>query len=319
MTIFRGLGIDDYHRHKAVTNTKLKTFRASPLLYHKVYNLHTVALPDKECFKLGRAADCLIFDGREAYQEQYIVPPSTYLNEKGEQRPWRFGANYTDAWRNAQVMQGLTVLTTEQAIQAEKMLQAITHDPLAAALLSQGEPQVTFRRDSVRFGMEIQVRPDWLSEKPIDVPQLELTSGGLPYLCDLKSIRNFDDIFKPLDPENPWMGKTIWSLGYHRQSGMQQWVAEKDIGRTAHFLIFVETVEPMRVAVVQLDPDYIDAGWSDVEADLFRLKNCITANKWPGSPERVLTLRAPLRVLETSAREAIASSSAGIPVGQEVV
>ncbi len=112
------------------------------------------------------------------------------------------------------------------------------------------------------------------------------------------------------------MGKTIWSLGYHRQSGMQQWVAEKDIGRTAHFLIFVETVEPMRVAVVQLDPDYIDAGWSDVEADLFRLKACMMANVWPGSPERVLTLRAPNHVLETASREATASAAAGFPIGQ---
>ncbi len=193
----------------------------------------------------------------------------------------------------------------------EHMLISMNGHAATTALLSQGEPQVTIRRHSEKFDVDVQVRPDWFSQDPISIPELHLESDGLPYFVDLKTTADWSDWWDPIDPEDPRAGAPVWKYGYHRQGGFVQWVGFQDIGRTAHFLVVVETREPFRVGVVRLHPEYLDVGWSAVAADLQRLRACQIADKWPGSVERCVELKPPQHVLDKANREVKASVEAG--------
>ncbi len=310
MTIIRSLAMREYHNHRAITNTKLKLFRRSPLLFHRVYNEKSYIIPTTRAMVMGRAIDTLLFDGREEFAKQYTTAPETYENDDGDVKPWHGSANYCKAWARMQAILGKDVLNLTETRSLEWMLNAVRSHPLASALLSQGEAQVTFRSVNETYGMEIQVRPDWFSDKPIISVDLGLDTAGDPYICDLKSVVDFDKVISVLDPLNPRNGEPVYRLGMHRQAGMAQWVVAQDVGRTAHFLIFIERQQPYRVGVVILNGEYLDLGYEDTQADLRRLKSCQVANKWPGSVDRLITLAPPDWLLEKGAREHQANAEA---------
>ncbi len=313
MTIIRRLSMRDYHGHSAITNTRLKVFRASPMLYNKVYNNKTVKMPETDAMRFGRAIDCLVFDGREEFGRQYVTAPRTYENEDGETKPWTMRANYCKAWERNEVMRGRSIVCAEDHVCIEQMLQALTHHPIAAALMSQGESQVTFRRESGTFGLEVQVRPDWFSEKPLLDKDLGIDTRNLPYLCDLKSTVFFDKFFNLLDPEDPRLGRPVIDLGMYRQAGMAQWVAAQDVGPTDHFLVIAESIEPFRAGVIRLNNEYLELGFSEVSSDLHRLRACQTANVWPGSVGRIIELKPPQWLLDAGSRQSQANAEAGAP------
>lgn len=304
--ILRNLPINDYHAHPAISASKLKVFRESPLLYKRTYLDGVVTRASSEALKEGAGFDSLLFDGEAAFAENYITEPPTYPDSKtGEPKPWNMNANFCKAWVAAREAEGKTVLDTDAWTRFALMRDAIRKSPIAAALLSQGEPQLSFRRTSDKFdGLEVQVRPDWFSTKPLNIPELGLTTNGLPYLVDLKTTKDFNDWWNPLDPQDPRQGKPVHTFGYHRQAALCQWVCYQEVKKTAHFLLVVEKDEPFRVGAISLSDEYLEHAWAEVEGDLKRLSACKLANKWPGSPAGVLTLDAPSWLLEKGAREA---------------
>jgi hypothetical protein len=302
VTILTTETIDAYHRHDAISNSKLKTFRRSPLLYHKAYVERSVQIADSDALRVGRAFDCLLFDGRDVYQRIYAVKPQTYENEKGEVKKWTRSAKVCERWEDAQTMLGRTVISHEHGLLCQKMLVAVQSNPFARALLSQGAPQLTFRRHALAFGLEVQTRPDWFSEKPIDIPELGLTSNGRPYIVDLKTTEDFDDWYQVNDPESPRTGKAVIKNRYDMQAALGQWIIAQEVGPTAHFLLVQEKAEPTRTATVCMDDEYLDMAFAEVSLDLNRLRACKDRNVWPGSPDRVITLHAKDWQLEAASR-----------------
>lgn len=318
MTIIRGESIADYHANDAESSSSLKIFRHSPLLYHRVYNEKSYQIPETRALIVGRAIDCLEFDGREEYAKRFAITPKTYPAEDGSPKPWTGNADYCKSWQRAQAMRGLEVISAHEALAIEWMHDAIKRHPVAQALLSQGEPQVTFRLSSDRFGMDLQVRPDWWNEKPLEVPELGLSTAGLGYQCDLKSTIAFDSWFDVNDPEDLRSGRPVYDLGYYRQAGLAQWVAYQDVGQTAHFLIVVEKVQPFRCGVFEMTSAYLDMGFKEIGEDLQRLRNCQLTNIWPGSVERVMRLAPQEWMEQRGMRMSMAAQESGlIPVGSE--
>ncbi len=297
-----------YHAASAVSNSKLNVFRQRPMLFKRTFLDQAVTRKSTKALDLGAGFDCALFDGDEKFAQDYICTPDTYLDKEGTCKPWHNGSNTCKAWLADQVEQGRTVLERDALTRFQSMREAIKAHPLASALLSQGEAQVTIRRHSEKFDLDLQVRPDWLSLKPIERPDLGLSSGGMPYQVDCKTTEDFNDWFAPLDPESPRQGKPVWTYGYHRQGGMAQWVAFQDIGRTAHFLMVVEKKEPFAVGIICLSSDYLDLGWNQVEGDLQRLKACMVSDRWPNSPAHVITLHPPQWLMDQGVREAVASA-----------
>ncbi len=309
MTIIRGEPMWAYHANEAISNSKLSVFRDSPLLYKRLFIDGDLTKERTAALDEGAGFDSLLFDGQEKFLQDYACKPQTYRDaETDEIKKWNGNANVCKEWARDQEGEGRTVLEKDVWQRFVSMRTAIRTNPLAIALLSQGEAQVSIRRRSSKFDLDVQVRPDWLSEQPIEFPDLGLSSGGLPYVADLKTTEDFSKWFSPIDPNSPRQGKPVWDFGYHRQAGFQIWVAHKDIGKAAHFLLVCEKHEPFRVGVIRLSDEYLDLGWNAVEGDLTRLSACKIANKWPGSPERIITLHPPDWLLEQGVREAVATA-----------
>jgi hypothetical protein len=307
MAILLNIPITEYHAHDAETNSKLKVFReGGPLLYKRTFLDKVVTRATSEALKEGAGFDSLIFDGDEKFAATYVTKPPTYPDKKtGEAKPWNMNADFCKAWVAAREAEGKVVLDVDAWTRFVLMRDALRKHPLASALLARGEPQVTFRNKHERFhGLEVQVRPDQFGAEPIDLPEIGLSTNGLPWVNDLKTTDNFSDWWSAHDPEDPRRGAPVWKYAYHRQGGLAQSCISLDIGKTAHFLTVVEKQEPFRVGVIQLSDAYLDLGWSMVEADLKLLAACKLTNKWPGSPEHIITLEPPLWLEEKSAREA---------------
>lgn len=310
--ILRNLPMDQYHDHDALSSSKLKVFRECPLLYKRMFLDRSIEQARTKALDEGCGFDALMFDGEAEFLQKYCCAPQTYPNTKtGEPSPWNMNANFCKAWVAAREAEGRTVLDDDAMTRFVLMRDAVRKNPMAAALLAQGEAQVSFRRKSEKFGgLEVQVRPDWYSEKPLAVPELGLDTLGLPYLVDLKTTADFGDWFDPIDPSDPRNGSPVWKFGYHRQGGLAQWVCYQDIKQTAHFLLVVEKAEPFRVGIICLSNDYLELGWAACEADLNRLVACRTANVWPASPTGVLTLSPPQFLLDKGVREAQTAGAA---------
>ncbi len=316
MSIHTDISLAAYHKSAAVSSSKLSVFRDCPLLYRKTYIDGTVPREETKALTTGAAFDCLLFEGREAYQKQYVTRPRTYVNDDGDTKPWNGNANVCKSWEREQALYGRRVVDANDAVGFEAMLQSITHHPIAGPLIAAGKNQVTFRRTSDRFGMDLQVRPDQTGFEPITITDEKgdvlLTSDGAKWMNDLKTTEDFGDWWDALDPQSPRAGKPVTAYGYHRQGALAQYVAFQDIGKTAHFLTVIEKREPYRCAVIQLSNDFLEAGWLEVEGDLQRLRSCMTANVWPGSPGRVITLHPPQWLLDKANREAEVNAKASI-------
>lgn len=324
MTIVRDLHLDDYHASNHISHSKLSVFRRSPLLFKKTFIDKTVEREDTKALKTGRAFDCLLFEGREAYQAQYITTPKTYETEDGEVKPWNGNANACKSWSRTQTLQGRTIIDRGDALAFEAMLQSALHHPIAGPLLKAGTNQVTFRRHSQKYGLDLQVRPDQTGFEPIvirdesgNVLLESVDREGKPcaWFNDAKTTEDFDDWIELTDPESPRAGKPVHAYGYHLQGSLAQYIGYQDIGETAHYLTVIEKREPFRTGVIRLNDEYMDLGMAQVDADLLRLRACMMANVWPGSPGRVITLAPPQWLLEKGNRMAVAAVDAGLPVG----
>ena len=307
MTIITNLTIEAYHEHEAITNSKLKVFRECPLKYKRYFLDHADEKERTKALDEGAGFDCLLFDGDDEFSRKFALKPDTYPGEKGESK-WNGNANYCKAWSAARDAEGKIVLDSDAWSKFVLMRQAIQQHPAAMAIINQSVSQLTFRLNSAKFGFEVQTRPDLFSKDPISRPEFGLDSQGLPFFCDLKTTANFSDWFDPIDPTDHRAGSPVYKFGYHRQAGLCQWVAHKDLGKSHHFLMVVEKAEPYRVGIIELGADYLNLGWDAVEADLKNLAACRLTKIWPGSPQSVIKLQPPQWLLDKSAREAMAAT-----------
>lgn len=294
-----------YHASPAISSSKLTVFRQRPMLYKRMFIDQAVTKNRTDALDEGAAFDCALFDGDEKFAADFICKPETYTDDKGTVKPWHGASNTCKAWIRDQELAGKIILERDAMIRFQAMRDAIKNSDVAQALLSKGRPQMSIRRHSEKYDLDVQVRPDWLSMDSIDRPDLGLVSNGRPYIVELKTTEDFNDWFSFLDPEDRRCGSPIWKHGYFRQAGMAQWVAYQDIGKTAHYLLVVEKREPFAVGVVIMDDDYLDMGWQEVELDLKRLRACMTADKWPNNPPAPVRIGPPSWLLDKATREIV--------------
>jgi hypothetical protein len=92
----------------------------------------------------------------------FAVIPPTYTNEKGEVKPWRFGAKVTDAWKAEQIAAGREIIEQQQIDEATR---AKAYVDQALKVMRQelgGELrfQATLRGEVE--GLMLQTRPDMM-------------------------------------------------------------------------------------------------------------------------------------------------------------
>ena len=249
----------DYHADtrsgRFIASHALATFRESPALYNKVIS-GEVAETESPALAFGRAAHCLILEGPDAFDENYLVADGPVNGKTGEP----FGKN-TKAYADWASRQGREVISTKDFAFIGKLRKSVMDHPAAAELLSCGEAEGVVRTELE--GVPCQIRMDWFSER-----------HGL---SDLKTT----DALK-------WFEGDCKRFGYLYQMAFYRAVLRKATGVTVPVhLIAVEKSEPSSAGVWKISDDILDQAEMVNSAALRRLAECRSSGVWPTGYEEI--------------------------------
>lgn len=171
---------------------------------------------------------------------------------------------------------GKVPLLRHQHEQVQAMADAVRADPLAAALLSKGEPEQSLFWIDERTGIWRRARLDWLRPDAI---------------VDLKTCESADE---------DHIRKAIARYGYHAQDDFyREAVRALGLGDLPFLFVFVEKAPPHLVHVVQLGPDELAAGRRINERAIDVFAECQRTGRWPGYADDITTITLPPYALRT--------------------
>lgn len=244
---------NDYHAESRnghyMSSHLLADFRESPELYHRKVT-GEIAQTESPALALGRAAHCLILEGRMAFDGQYLVADGPVNAKTGEP----FGKS-TKAYAEWLANQTKEVLPTKDYGFITKLQKSVwTHD-MAAQLLENGSPEGVIRAEYC--GVPCQIRMDWFSPK-----------HGL---VDLKTC----DRLK-------WFENDAKRYGYIFQMAFYRAVIRAASGENVPVhIIAVEKNEPFSTGVWELSGEVLDEAEKVNEAALARYRKCLFTGNWP--------------------------------------
>lgn len=270
--ILRDLPFRDYLAAPHIRAGMINDFiDQGPDYFHRRHVLRTIQEKDKTQFIIGRAVHCLRLEGAEVYAERH----DTIALASRRSKAWdEFEADCKRA--------GIEPLTFDEDEKVRLIAAAIDHCPEAVALFAAGEGEVTLRRDQTRYGLPLQVRPDWIN---LDGCAL---SEGRPYYVSLKTTACTDTVH--LD---------IASFGYYRSEAFYRWMLASEMARQMDafdvFLVAVEKDEPFRTLVFRFEAADLDAGFLEVDAALRQIAalKASPVQHWPRNRPGIQTWRMP--------------------------
>lgn len=287
-----------YHARDAVGHSKLETFRdpdRGPARFFGQYIAKTIrGFEGSAATDFGQALDSLVLEKKRVFKPH----PTTYVGVDAKTKrevvkPWRWGANVTDEWREQN--KDFIILSPfsedkESAPNVESCNLAVQANPVAATLLSRGEPQLSFRYNFGPF--RVQVRPDWWNKDGITLPDGTTLP---PYIVDLKSAEDMDQFLK-----------NRRALGYSRQAALYREIVrmvmaniggmplDEVIAPDFLFAVVFKSA-PVECVIFRESDEEIAEATNEVIDDLRRLKKCYAENVWLGSPRGITTLPAIYR------------------------
>lgn len=210
--IIRGLDIEEYHKSPILSHTKIHSWiENSPEWWKARFVDGQREEKEAEHFVVGRALDCLMFDGKDAFADCFVTSPATYPAvrkatkaeiaagwpaEITEQKKWTLSANYCKEWEETARAEGKSVVTSDQMRMIHAEAAAIARNKFAREVLRAdgAEYQVTlrWRIDGIWF----QARPDIINFKN-------------QTFDDLKTTRSLDTV-----------AKHYFFMGYDIQTGL---------------------------------------------------------------------------------------------------
>ena len=133
----------------------LADFRESPELYHRK-TTGEIASVETPALALGRAAHCLILEGRAAFDEQFIVSDGPVNARTSE--PY---GKATKAYAEWLASQDREVVSARDYGFITKLQKSVWLHDAAAELLDDGSPEGVIRTEYC--GVPCQIRMDWFS------------------------------------------------------------------------------------------------------------------------------------------------------------
>lgn len=227
----------------------LADFRQSPELYHREIS-GEIASAETPALALGRAAHCLILEGRMAFDEQFLVsdgPVNAKTNEP-------FGKS-TKAYAEWLAAQTKEVISTRDYGFITKLQKSVWLHDTAAELLGDGCPEGVIR--TTYSDVPCQIRMDWFSEK-----------HGLVDLKTCDSLR--------------WFENDVKRFGYVFQMAFYRAVIREASGENVPVrFIAVEKNEPFSTGVWELTGEVLDEAEKVNEAAIARYRKCLFSGHWP--------------------------------------
>jgi len=276
--IIRGEPIAQYHATDCVGHSKLETFRdkdRGPARYHGLHIAKTIERGEPtKAMDLGNCTDALVLEKRTIFAP---LPP-TYRDDKGVEKKFTMASNACKAVAASIEARGLIPLSMDDAAKVHQMNAAVFANPTLAELFSQGEPQVTMRRNLGVFSA--QVRPDWWSpNRP---------AGAC--MVDLKTAEDMSTFLS-----------NRRAFGYDRQAALYREVARlvladaagvsvDEIAAPAWFFAVVFKDDPIQAVCFQISDEDMALATDEVVDDLRMIKRAYETGEWPGVPAGVVTL-----------------------------
>ena len=233
----------------------LADFRESPALYNKEIK-GEIEQKDTPAFVLGRAAHCLILEGRTAFDRDFVVADGPVNPKTGEP----YGAK-TKAYAEWLASQEREVVSGKDYDFILKLQRSVHLHAAASELLGIGLAEGVVRAEYC--GVPCQIRMDWFN----------LGRG----LVDLKTC----DSLK-------WFESDCRRFGYIFQLAFYRAVIRIATGVTVPVhIIAVEKNEPFATGVWQLTDDVLSLAENINEAALVRYKQCQYTGVWPTGYEEI--------------------------------
>ncbi len=257
----------DYHAKgvfrggPCLSSHALIDFIESPAAYHS--KMAGLSPPkDSDAYRAGRAAHCLILEGKDAYRRRY-----TFGGPVNEKTGKYFGQQTKayEEWRASKEAEGLEVLSDSEDALCEFLAAGVRMHPEATEILSVGYPEAVAR---TRYcGTDCQIRIDWLTENAI---------------VDLKTCRDIKRFMRD-----------FFDYRYQNQLSFYQKVLEAHAGvRLPVFVIAAEKAAPYRAALYRIDQPVLDRAQLENEDAMRRLRECVSTGYWPTGYEGVKVIEA---------------------------
>ena len=250
---FLTIPADEYHAASKsgqyMSSHLLADFRESPELYRRKTN-GEIAEAESPALALGRAAHCLILEGRAAFDGQFLVADGP-VNPKTNEPYGKATKAYAE-WLAAQTRE---IVSPKDFGFIVKLQKSVWTHPTASTLLDDGVAEATVRAEYCN--VPCQIRMDWFS----------LEHG----IVDLKTC----DSLK-------WFEADCKRFGYLFQMAFYRAVLREATGENVPVrLIAVEKNEPFSTGVWEIAGEVLDQAEEVNKAALARYRQCLCTGHWP--------------------------------------
>lgn len=253
--IHYGIPEKEYFAHSALSSTELRWLLDSPSRFR--YNKDHPREGSTAAFDLGSATHTLVL-GTGWDVEELDFPD--------------YRSKDARAARDEAYAAGKIPMLVKDLQTAYDMRDAVLNHPIAGALFTGGNPEVTCIATDPATGVQTRCRFDYL--KPGVAVDLKTTSKSASTAGFARSVADY---------------------GYHIQDGHYEITYSNATGEQVQFVFaVVETEPPHHVGIHVLDRDFTEMGQKEVRHGLETYARCVETNTWPGIPEQITLIRPPM-------------------------
>lgn len=184
----------EYFAHPGISNSKIKDYEKSPLHFYEKHVIKTTEEPDKDCFRIGRAAHCLALEP-DRFSERFIVIPEINRRTKEGKAEYAY-------WLQKAADQGADIVTPDEYIAFKAMAERMLSKSISRFIFEQAEFEKPIIVKCPRTGLERKIKPD------ISIPPGVVAELPFGLLADYKTTQ---------DASYDAFNKSIWNLKYDYQ------------------------------------------------------------------------------------------------------
>jgi exodeoxyribonuclease VIII len=257
---------ESYHRHPAVSKSRLDSIARSPLHYWaKHLDPNRWPAEATPAMVIGSAVHTSVLEP-DQWDANYAVTPA------GINRRTNAGKAEWDVFTTAAGSR--TVISREDADLVSKISEGVFAHPAAGGLLGlPGKAETSLFWKDAETGLECKCRPDFLLDDGSTIVDLKTTESASP--ADFM--------------------QSIVKFRYHVQAAWYLHGVEQATGKRPEQFVFVciEKRPPFACAVYVAAPEMVQIGWDTARANLNRLAECMAADAWPGYSDQVELINLP--------------------------
>lgn len=276
MSLVRGMPADEYHAIDAMSASGLRRMLRSPFHFHS-------ARADKatRAKANGTLTHCVMLEPAALLDRYAVVPDDAPRRPSSIQRKAKKPSDDTVAavrwWDEFEAATAGKLIVDGPALAAAHAQSLAARSlPDIAALLAEGEAEVSALWVDEATGEACRCRPDWTTP----------AGGDGVILVDGKTCR---------DASPDGFARSVWSYGYHLQAAWYSDGYALASGQRVHGFVFaaVESEPPYAAAAYMLGDDVLDKARAINRTLLDRYAECRRSGVWPGYSTGIQLLNLP--------------------------